>query len=448
MTHTLWLSRPIASLLDVLCLPSTYTMTIFRSNSWDNIRANPAPDDVDVGVWQSRRYAEADLDQALDEALNGPPTNAPDANGQPANNPDHNADPSSNGNGGGDGDGGDPSNLANSPRLRAALKTPVPAAKPRKLAFPQHKNLAKASKQSGKASKTKVSIELASPVLKKADPRRSSMAFKHLAAIKQNNLLGGKVYVPDPMSGEARTLQLQTTLSNDLTKSKPEVQEITLNGVPIKLKKKPNTLPFSLPKRWTRADRKGFLPKEKEIYRKSATGSWVLPRDNKLQVLTIKNDDEKLLFSVKNLQHQLGILQEHCFVHDLDDVFTIVEPVDVANSPQIGSQTYNLFRDYATLHPAQIALSNAWYNTWVDDAVTLENLSMTTDLFKNNSEDDLSIKASIKHKEFAPIQQGGPLYLYFVLKRILNVSENSLLNLVLGLSRHIFISEVCYQANC
>ena len=81
-----------------------------------------------------------------------------------------------------------------------------------------------------------------------------------------------------------------------------------------------------------------------------ATSPCVLPKDNKLSPMTIKNDDEKLLFSDKNLQCQLDEIKKHCIRYDIDDVYTIVEPVDVMNSPEISTTTYNLFVDYATLH--------------------------------------------------------------------------------------------------
>ena len=95
------------------------------------------------------------------------------------------------------------------------------------------------------------------------------MAFKHIAAIEQNNLLGGKLYVAE----DPKLSLLQTSSSRSSQSEANEIQEITLNGVPIKLKTKPNVTPFSLPKRWTRETRTNFQPKEKEIFRKSATGS-------------------------------------------------------------------------------------------------------------------------------------------------------------------------------
>ena len=268
-------------------------------------------------------------------------------------------------------------------------------------------------------------IELSSPAPAERIPRRSSLAIKQLAAIEQSNKMGGKIYVPD----RAMSVQFKLNNPNGASPTTQGSQQITIEGVPLKIRSTPAVTDFTPPKRWTKDARSALDPKVKEIFLRSAQG-WVLAKDNKLQVMTIKEDDEKLLFSVKNLQQQLETLQEHCYNHDIADVFNIVEPIDIANSSEVSGTTYNLFADYATLHPAQVALSCAWYNLWVDDESVHENLRITYELVRNNCDTDLWSKASIKYKEFAAIQRGGPLALYFALNRVLDVSENSLENLV------------------
>ena len=50
-------------------------------------------------------------------------------------------------------------------------------------------------------------------------------------------------------------------------------------------------------------------------------------------------------------------------------------------------------------------------------------------LAQNNMDDHLCTKCLEEYKEFHPVQQGGPLMLYLVLRKIQDVSENSIQHL-------------------
>ena len=275
-------------------------------------------------------------------------------------------------------------------------------------------------------------IELAtSPAMKRdkaKKERRSSLAMKQNFAINQNNLLGGKQYVPDKGDAVANVPK-QTPTKFPASNEVPANQEIQINGRVLQLNDKPNEVDNDDGKRWNKFERSKLSVRDRETFMTKATSPFVLPKDNKLQPMTIKNDDEKLLFSVKNLQFQLDEIEKHCIKYDIDDVYTIVEPIDVMNSPEISTTTYNIFVDYATLHPSQVAVSNAWYRLWVKEPAIRENLSIGYDLFKNLTDGDLWMKSNTQYNDFAQIQQGAPLILFFILKRILDVSENSLKNL-------------------
>jgi hypothetical protein len=200
-----------------------------------------------------------------------------------------------------------------------------------------------------------------------------------------------------------------------------------VGGVTIKVSSKPLTGPstFAATKRYIRSERHKLSAEALDIFWKSATGH-VLPKNNKLEAMTIKQSDDKLLFYVKNLNTQLKALEAHCYSHDLSEAFTIVVPLDVTNEATIETETYNLFRDYATLHPAMIANSNVWLNTWPQDTAIHQNLQITFEFIRSNTDPALWAKALEDHDEFLPVQQGGSLILYFVLKRLLDVGESSL----------------------
>ena len=288
-------------------------------------------------------------------------------------------------------------------------------------------------------ARSKESVDLSAPAVPKwnRNSRRNSLDLNRMNAVRQNNLFRGAMFLEENDAQQLDVLRDNLMTSNGIGLGKESFprtlfanQVVTLNGEPIKILKKPSrvTNDFLSPKRWNRNER-ASLPKDVyDIFWKHASGC-VLAKSNKLSHITIKPDDDKLLFSIKNLQIQLKTIREHCHSCDIVEVFTIVVPTDVHNSSQILKETYDLFRDYATLHPAMVANSNAWCNAWVAEPTIRENLKITFEMLRNNTDAELWSKAYEDHEEFNPVQQGGPLMLFFILKRIIDVSESSITGL-------------------
>ena len=286
-------------------------------------------------------------------------------------------------------------------------------------------------------------IDLAPISFKKPrSSRRSSMDAIRMTAILQSNKLSGKKYPkpePEPefygdeddVAATIPNFGVGLAATTNVLRPQAHQQAVMLNGKEITLSIRPQATgaEFVPVKRYSADTRHKLKPEALEIFWRSATGH-VLAKNNKFEVVTIKKEDENLLLFVKNLQTQMKLVKAHCYAHDMSEVFTIVVPDDVFNSPHVGKQTFDLFRDYATLHPAIIANSNTWYNNWVKCAAVRQNLQITFEMLKNNTETNLWSKAFEDHEEFDPIQQGGPLVLYFILKRILDVSETSIRYLV------------------
>ena len=277
-------------------------------------------------------------------------------------------------------------------------------------------------------------VELGSPGPKqKLSKRRESKMFAiQQDAITQNNALGGKKFFPpkkdleDDDYVEPQDLAAKLSLADE--DDTMEGQTITLNGIEVVLAKDPQATGsmFAAPKRWIRTERSALAKDIRDVFWKSATSVTVLAKTNKLEAMSFKHDDEKLLFHVKNLHTQVKTIESHFYAHDCGEVFTIVIPFDVEHSPRIKSQTFDLFRDYATLHPAVVANSNAWYNNWVTDSTIRENLTLTFECLTNNTEPTLWSKAFEDHEEYKPFQQGGPLIFLCILKRIMAMSEASI----------------------
>ena len=158
-----------------------------------------------------------------------------------------------------------------------------------------------------------------------------------------------------------------------------------------------------------------------EAFRRSLF-SYVLPKDNKLSTPTI-TDAEGHLKAVSNLETQLGLIRRHLDYHDCIDVFSIVIPSgDVSVDPGI-SEVTSLFTSYPRLHVDMVANSNMWYHTWAEASYFSENLTLTCDVLRKNTADELWLKCLEDYEEYSPAQRGGPLMLFLILRRIQDVSE-------------------------
>jgi hypothetical protein len=120
-------------------------------------------------------------------------------------------------------------------------------------------------------------------------------------------------------------------------------------------------------------------------------------------------------------------LKNHLLEYDMADVFTIVVPVDINGSPELHEEQYNVFDDYPKLTSEElVGNSNAYYSGWIKDDYVTENLNLSYNLIKNNIDDNLFNKCLEEYEIFHPMQQGGPLILFLVLKKVHNASEQHL----------------------
>ena len=84
---------------------------------------------------------------------------------------------------------------------------------------------------------------------------------------------------------------------------------------------------------------------------------------------------------------------------------------------------YDLCKDYSRLHCAIVANSNAWYHYWINEEYAKENMSYLFAMLQKNTEESLWQKCLEDYEDFHPIQRGGPLMLFLILKQIQNTSE-------------------------
>ena len=249
-------------------------------------------------------------------------------------------------------------------------------------------------------------------------PRRKGLRDLVSSAMRQS--MGKGHYTPDddkdlPEDEDISTMELKT-----------EGDRFIIGGRPVTLRAQPRSEEdCGAVRLWDKTKRSKLTAEARIAFDRAATG-YVLPKGNKLTVPSVVTKDEQLIAEVDNLQIQIKMLSKHMASYDIDDVMTIVVPIDVRSSQRLEECYYNLFHDYSKLHPEIVANSCTWYNRWVDESYIRENMALTLDLLHNNTDPVLWAKCAESYDEYLPIQQGGPLMLCLILQRIQNHSEQVL----------------------
>ena len=182
---------------------------------------------------------------------------------------------------------------------------------------------------------------------------------------------------------------------------------------------------FKSHKTYSKHDRKEYDSEERATFIKSAQ-RYVLSKGNKLKVFSMELDDEKKLEHVRNLGLQLKLLKDHLVDHDMEDVFTIVIPKNVTSSVEILKETYDLFTSFPKLHPKLVANSCAWYNSWAAEDYVGENMKLSFEFFRNNTDEYLFNKTLETYEQYPVMSRGGPLMAYLLLSKILTTTESAI----------------------
>ena len=119
---------------------------------------------------------------------------------------------------------------------------------------------------------------------------------------------------------------------------------------------------------------------------------------------------------------------------------TVVVPIDVYRSSAIHEKTYNVLQDYATLHVAMVANGTTWIQNWIKSKAIRENIALTLEFLRNNTSAELWGKPYEEHQEYRAYQQGGPLMLFLIMKRILDVSKTVEVPVPTGPGPHVHSS--------
>ena len=63
---------------------------------------------------------------------------------------------------------------------------------------------------------------------------------------------------------------------------------------------------------------------------------------------------------------------------------------------------------------------------WASDSCISKNMNLIFKLAQNNMDDHLCTKCLEEYKEFHPVQQGGPLMFFLIIRRIQSSSETAI----------------------
>lgn len=176
---------------------------------------------------------------------------------------------------------------------------------------------------------------------------------------------------------------------------------------------------------WNKYERH-LLPTEDRLAFDTKVASYVLAKNNKLRQQSSVVDDDEALQKNHNLRNQVRAIKKHCDEYDISDVFTVLVPHDVRNTSILENDRYDLFEDYMVIDPDLVAQSNVYYNRYCEDKFVSENLALTYNMLKNNTEEILFQKCLEEYDRYHPFQQGGPLMFSLIMKKISSGTEQQI----------------------
>ena len=176
---------------------------------------------------------------------------------------------------------------------------------------------------------------------------------------------------------------------------------------------------FTGRKCWNKFLRWKLTSEDRIAFDKAASG-YVLSKHNKLRVVQVATNDQDILQNLLNTHNQLRSLKAHVNEYDIGDVFTVVLPIE--DTPDPHARQCDLFVDCSKIAPAMVALSNRYYNMWIDEMFIPENLNLTYALIKNNMDEVLYGQCLEEYEKYSDICQGGPLLFIICIHKINKVN--------------------------
>jgi hypothetical protein len=218
-------------------------------------------------------------------------------------------------------------------------------------------------------------------------------------------------------------------------------EEIEFTGAP--------TLPITITCLFKKEDRALLRADEQRAIVEDAIKK-VLPKFKPQAISIGSNKDTKdnsLLEDEANLSSLITAVAKRHKNYDIHTAFQIVFPVQPLVSPDLkmdGVQrlTVDLYKQYTSVTPEQVAVSNFWYSSWIDPVkqpTHRENLHLSYLMLVNHTVQELHQKVIETYNKFLSQYQGGPLYFKLVMDSLLADLER----VSSGLLKHMTEYKIC-----
>ena len=208
---------------------------------------------------------------------------------------------------------------------------------------------------------------------------------------------------------------------------------IVLDGVPIVVNLvDPNKVVQST--RVSKHDRYSLDAKELRQFEESVIKK-VHPRYSLLAPPTgdTKDSDSQLKESM-GLYQLIESTQSAHRRHDIDDVWSIIFPVDIAAGPSLeldpvsgGPRKMSLYKEYVNLTQLQVATSCYWYRMWPSQSTCpyfQDNLRLGFEFMEKHTDLRLHQKVMETYSKYDSVYQGGPLYFKILIDLLVTNTEH------------------------
>jgi hypothetical protein len=141
--------------------------------------------------------------------------------------------------------------------------------------------------------------------------------------------------------------------------------------------------------------------KQNDLFDKAAK-----TRSMKYDLVTLTlSEEDKLDDTYISLGIQIAQLKSHFVKYNVDDVFSIVAPIEANGVVGLIPKYIDLFTGYSKLTNTKVAASNKWYCENTVEEYYCQNLQLTFDFYENNCTKGLWDK-------------GGPLLFIIMMKKL------------------------------
>jgi len=208
-------------------------------------------------------------------------------------------------------------------------------------------------------------------------------------------------------------IQNNPTIGPTATMAAPK---LSINGLDIAMKADADAVISTVSITHKKEERKDMTSKNLSVLMENATKN----KHTKYEDLSMTLTDVSKLDDNYHLETLIDKTKECHTDYDMHDVFEIllVDPADPTYKKVTGS--INLYTDYAKITPAQVALSNTWYNKWPLAPTYSQNLRWTYMFFRNHTSDDLFDRVYNRYKRYPEKEQGGPLFFILLINQLLS----------------------------